>query len=253
MPAHIRQEPARRFGRAVRRDVVPAADPLDGGRRPRPGRVAGAPAGRRDRPFQRPRDLPQRPAENPAAPDQHHYLVIVFADQLADPLTGRDAAGSGIDLPASRHTCRHDTTPAGPGSAAGELLQPVFRPDRIQIRVHVAPAGPRRRPKLAFSPGRVAARPSSGRVSSPRSGNFWRFVSISGPQPPRNKRILRRGPDPGPRFFAPSSSGRPDPRKRPPSVCRKPRRRALRWPSLHAAKSPMPYPCGSRDRPTQAL
>ena len=125
---HIRQEPARRFGPRLRRDVVPAADPLDGGRRPRPGRVAGAPTGGRDRPFQGRRDLPQRPAENPAAPDQHHHLVIVLTDQFPDPLTGRDAAGPGVDFPTSQHAARHDTTPAEPGSAGRAVLQLVLPP-----------------------------------------------------------------------------------------------------------------------------
>ena len=74
---------------------MPAADPLDRSRCPMAGCVPGAATGRRDRPFQGRRDLPQRPAENPAAPNQHHHLVIVFADQLSDPLTVRDAAGGG--------------------------------------------------------------------------------------------------------------------------------------------------------------
>ena len=104
------------------------------------------------------RDLPQRPTENPAAPDQHHHLVIVLTDQFADPLTGRDATGSGVDFLASRHDSRHDTTPAGPSSAGAEFLQPVFGPDRARIRIRVAPAESRRRPKSRFSPGRPSCR-----------------------------------------------------------------------------------------------
>ena len=111
IPPRIRQEPARRFSGRARRDVVPVADPLNRGRRPSPGRVAGAAAGRRDRPFQGRRDLAQGPTENPAAPDQHHHLVIMLADQFPDPLTGRITTGSGVDFPASWHDSRHDTTP----------------------------------------------------------------------------------------------------------------------------------------------
>ena len=204
---HIRQEPARRFGRAIRRDVVPTADPLDGGRRPSPSRVAGALAGRRDRPFQRPRDLPQGPTENPAAPDQHHHLVIMLADQLADPLTGRVAAGTGVDFPAAFPHSRHDTMPAGPDSAGTELLQPVFGADRARIRGHMTPAGSRRRPKLPVSPGRPAPRPTEASVSSPRSAVSRSAERCSFPQTPRNKRNRQHLPDAGPRFFVPSSSG----------------------------------------------
>lgn len=62
---HIRQEPARRLGRAVRGNTVAATDSLNRGRRPCPGRVAGAAGGaidpssapaivRRDQPRIRP-------------------------------------------------------------------------------------------------------------------------------------------------------------------------------------------------------
>ena len=101
IPPRIRQEPARRIGRPIRGNAVAAADLLDGGRRPSPGRVGGAAAGRRDRPFQGRRDAAEGSAQNPAAPNQHDHLVVVFADQFADPLSGRDATGAGVDLPAS--------------------------------------------------------------------------------------------------------------------------------------------------------
>ena len=77
------------------------ADPLDGGGRPVPGRISCPAAGGSRRPFQGRRDPAQRPAEHPAAPDQQHHLVIVLTHQLPDPLTGRQPAHSGVDLPAS--------------------------------------------------------------------------------------------------------------------------------------------------------
>ena len=178
-----------------------AADPLDGGRRPSPGRVAGAAAGRRDRPFQGRRDAAEGPAQNPAAPNQHDHLVIMFADQFADPLSGRDATGTGVDLPASRHDAGHDTTPVGPSSARAAALHRVFGPDRARSCVDVPPTGPRGRPKSAFSPGRPAPRPTAGVVSSPRSDILRSTETFSFSQTPPNKRNLQRLPEAGPRFF----------------------------------------------------
>ena len=78
-------------------------------------RISGAATRWRYGPFQRAGDAAEGPAENPAAPNQQHHLVIMLADQLAHPLPGRPAAKPGVDLPASWHDSRHDTTPAGPG------------------------------------------------------------------------------------------------------------------------------------------
>ena len=74
----------------------------------------------------------------------------MFSDQLAHPLAGRDATGSGVDLSAARHDARHDTTPAGPGSRRQTELQRVFGPDRARIRVHMVPVGSRGRPNRSF-------------------------------------------------------------------------------------------------------
>ena len=199
IPPHIRQEPARRFGRAIRGNAVPATDPLDRGRRPSPGRVAGAPAGRRDRPFQGRRDLPQGPTENSAAPNQHHHLGIMLADQFPDPLTGRVASGSGVDFPASRHDARHDTSrrdQVPPARRAGSSFLPLIGRDRgwislLQGLVDV------QNPDFHLV-GRAA-----GSVSSPRSRIFPGSVVDSIAQIPTNKRNRQRGPDSGPRFFVP--------------------------------------------------
>ena len=131
----------------------------------------------------------------------------MFAHQLSDPLTGRDAAGSGVDFPPPRHDARHDTPPVEPGSAAAELLQPVFGPDRARIRVGVAPAGSRGRPKSPVSPARPAPRPTEASVSSLKSAVFRSAERCSSPQTPRNKRNRQRDPDAYPSFFVGSSSG----------------------------------------------
>ena len=100
-PPHMRQEPTGRIRRPVRGDAVAAADPLDGGRRPSSGRISGAATRGRYGPFQRAGNAAEGPAENPAAPNQHDHLIIMFADPLAHPLPGRPATSSGVDLPAS--------------------------------------------------------------------------------------------------------------------------------------------------------
>ena len=84
---------ARRIGRPIRYDPMPAADPLDGGCRPAPGRVPCPATGGSRRPFQGRRDAAQGPPEHPAAPDQQDHLVIMLTHQLTDPLTG-PAAGA---------------------------------------------------------------------------------------------------------------------------------------------------------------
>ena len=186
-PSRVRAMPALLIALAIRRDVVPTADPLDGGGRPRPGRVAGALAGRRDRPFQGHRNLPQGPTENSAAPNQHHHLGIMLADQLADPLTGRVASGSGVDFPASRHDSSHDTTPAGPSSAGAARQQLVFAPDRARSGLEIPPAGSRRRPKSGFSLGR----PSCRLCIKSEITDFLRFRSGSTLANPREQTKLK--------------------------------------------------------------
>ena len=102
------------------------------GARPPPGRVPRPATRGIHRPFQRRRNATQGPAENPAAPNQQHHLVIVLTDQFPDPLTGRDATGSGVDFPAARHDARHDTTPVEPGprrrrAPCSPFLAPIGR------------------------------------------------------------------------------------------------------------------------------
>ena len=168
---HIRQDPARRSGRAIRVNAVAATDSLNRGRCPSPDRVAGAAGGAID-PSSAPaifrRDQPR------IRPPQINITtcVIMLADQLAHPLTSRVAAGSRVDLPAAFPHSRHDTKPAGPRSAGTKFLQPVFGADRARIRVHMAPARSRRRPKFPVSPGRSVPRPTEVSVSSPRSAFF---------------------------------------------------------------------------------
>ncbi len=106
---------------------MPAADPLDRSRCPMAGCVPGAATGRRDRPFQGRRNAAQGPAENPAAPNQQHHLVIVLTHQFPDPLTGRPrgpACGG---------------SPAGPGTGWRHRL-------RCGRRVVLCPDNPTPRP-----------------------------------------------------------------------------------------------------------
>ena len=61
---HAGEERTGRLGRSVRGNAVPAANPLDSGCRPMPGRAPRPAAGKSHRPFQGRRG----PAERPAAP-----------------------------------------------------------------------------------------------------------------------------------------------------------------------------------------
>ena len=111
--------------------------------------------------------------------------------------------------------------------------------------------------KTAFSPGRLAPRPTAAVVSSPSVRIFPVRVWDPRPQTTGNKRNLQRVPDAGPRFFVFSSSrsgsGRRGTTKRAAPACRNPRSAAVRWRSLGDSQGPMPNPSPSRDRPTQVL
>ena len=253
----VRNQPGGSAGRSVgmpwRRQIRWTAAAVQ-----RPGRISGTatraalwtlpapPAMRR-----------QGPAENPAAPNQHHHLVIVFADQLADPLTGRNTTGAGVDFPASRHDARHDTHAAGIRlSRCRRLLQARFWPrSGADPRRDFVAVGPRGRPKSPFSPGRPDPRPTAGQCIKSLIGEIFAFpFELRFRKPWETSESSREFRKQIRVFFVSSRSGTRGPQNRLRRFWRNPRSElaplAERWTD---AGCPMPNPSPSRARPTQAL
>ena len=158
----VAEQAGGRVGRAVCPDLVAPANPLHRGGRPLAGFVPGPLAGGSDRRIERRRDAPERPAENPAAPNEHHHLFVVGLDLFLDPPRGGAPTHGVVDLSAVFLHLRHDTKPVGPVADRARHQARDFARNRAGSRAR----GAGRRPNSGSGPGDVAGGRAADSVSS---------------------------------------------------------------------------------------
>ena len=160
-----------------------AADPLDGRRRPSPGRVAGAAARWRNRPFQGRRDPAQGPAENPAAPYQHYNLVIMFADQLANLLRAASRPARVLifrRLGMVPDMLQNPASQVAPAETPSRAILAQNGPDRARRRRRRAPSTS----KIALFTWSTSSAAAGDRRIKSESEDFSRSGSVSSPATP---------------------------------------------------------------------